>query len=273
MDSWTGSATTCPSRHNVVVIPPLSPAGESAGVRELISSEVHRNRSCVRTAHPTTLANHHIRNKGMNSERRFFLLSGGLGVAAILSGCTARLFADHQYTETVSSVLISQDNKKIAVIGNEYHYVFDAPDVLIRTLTSSFHRSVKGDFSTRFFVNSSGAISGNYYLTLGKNAPEQEKDEAIAVGFVKLSRGDLAFSGTLSGIRYSSGGIQASVNSQRLNRVYKINVVAEQTAGEKAAKSLLTPVTVTADGLLVIAMIPLFSAYVLATILMCHPHC
>lgn len=209
-----------------------------------------------------------------NKERRLFLLSGGLGVAAILSGCTARLYANTQYTETISSILISQDNKKIVVIGMSYHYVFDAPDVLIRTLTSSFHKSVKGDLSG-FTIDSSNAITGDYLLKIEKEASEQEKLEAIAVGFVKSGE-DLIFNGKLNGFRYSAGGIiggmRESKDSLRLNKIYTVKIFTKQSTGEKVEKLLLTPVTVAADGVLLIGMIPLIAAFGLIPILMGRTH-
>jgi len=190
----------------------------------------------------------------MNKKRRLFMLSGGLGVAALLSGCVTKLFDDKYYFEAVSSILISQDHKKIVVIGKEYHYIFDAPDVLVSTLSSSYHKYMKG-YLDQFRVDKSEAISGQYLLTLGKEATEQEKAEAITLGFVK-SGGELIFSGNLNGIRYSSGGIQANVETQRLNKTYKVFVSVEPSSGKKAAKLLLTPVAVAATGALLIVGIP-----------------
>ena len=44
---------------------------------------------------------------------------------------------------------------------------------------------------------------------------------------------------------------------QKLNRTYDVTITAEQSTAEKAAKTLLTPITATVDGLLVIGAIPL----------------
>ena len=203
----------------------------------------------------------------MNKIRRHLLLSGILGAASILSGCTLKLFSDKQYKVHVSSILISQDNKNIVVVDKEYHYIFDAPDVLTRTLTSPYHKFVKGSLGS-FHVDGSGAITGSYLLSIGKDAPEKVKADGIAVGFVYAGE-NLIYGGKLSGYRYSSGGIQAKVDSQRLNKTYIVDITAEQSTLEKSAKSLLTPITVAADGVLLIGGIYLMSAYWLGLLAGC----
>ena len=202
----------------------------------------------------------------MNETRRLILFSGGIGVAAFLSGClTPKLYEHNRYTENVSSILISQDKKKVAVIGKDYHYLFNTPDVVVRTLGSSFYKEVDGGFEG-FYVKSTGKVHGNYTLTVNARATELEKNEARAAGYEDRDNGTLQYRGTLVGDRYSSGGVEATLASQRLNNTYNIRVEAEQTTGEIIGKTVVSPITLAADGLLVVAAVPLFTFIVVACI-------
>ncbi len=71
----------------------------------------------------------------MNDKRRFLILAAGVAAIPLSAGCiTASVLSgnnDRQsYQETVSSVLVSADGKTLAVIGNNYHYLFTAPDAI-----------------------------------------------------------------------------------------------------------------------------------------------
>jgi len=219
----------------------------------------------------------------MNHERRLLILFGAVGITGILTGCvTESLFKDDRYGEELSSVLISEDSKKIVFIGKNYHYIFDAPPILVKTLTASFHKSVSALLSN-FHVDGEGNVKGDVTLTLSIKAPDQDKLAAMELGYRK---GTILNSGyyceyrvTLTGIRYKSNGIQPQLVSQKLNRTYNVNVIAEQSAGEKAAKALLTPITVAIDGALLIGAIPLVlvGAIAITTVVTveCHdkPNC
>ena len=194
----------------------------------------------------------------MDRLRRLILLSGVMGAAGLLTGClTNALFKNEEYTEDVSSVLISQDGETLVVIGKEHHYVFEAPRVIVQTLRSSFHASVVGAFG-RFSVDSDGQTSGQYRLLLRKSAGEQDRADALAVGYESSEDGQLSFSGELRGVRYSAGGVRLPATAEKLNNTYRVLISAEQSTAKKAAKSLLTPITVAVDGALLIAGVPLF---------------
>lgn len=197
----------------------------------------------------------------MDRMRRMILLSGVMGTAGLLTGCLTRaLFRNDEYTEDVSSVLISQDGKTLVVIGKQHHYVFEAPRAIVQTLQSSFHSSVAGAFG-KFFVDSDGQTIGRYRLILGKSAVDQDQADALAAGYEPAEDGQLAFNGELRGVRYSAGDVRLPATAEKLNNTYRILISAEQSDAKKAAKSLLTPVTVAVDGALWIAGIPLLVIY------------
>lgn len=185
--------------------------------------------------------------------RRQLLIAGVAGLASSLSGCvTPKLFEPRVYREKVSSVLVSEDNQKLVIFTKDFHYIFDLPAELATVLKGSLHRHVKANIF-QFQLDANGHITGNYRLLLSETASEEEKQTAYAIGF---SRKNAQMDGTLSGMRYDANGVQPPATLQ-LNQEYEVAIREERSAGNKAGRALLTPVTVAADGVLVLAAVPL----------------
>lgn len=188
------------------------------------------------------------------SRREFLFSSLAVLVSSCVSGCiTSRLFDPKHYTEEVASVLITKDEKQLIVITTGYHYIFDAPPILVNSLKSSFHQALNADISN-FFVRSTGETTGRVRLYL-RGATDEALRAAIDSGFTKTPTG-ASTTAVLKGNRYQAGSVQPTVQ-YKLNKTYQVGVIAEQSSGEKAAKSMLTPITVAADGVLILFGVPL----------------
>jgi hypothetical protein len=198
-----------------------------------------------------------------------------LSMVAFLLGCmdiTQRLFENHEYVENVSSVLISQDKKTLVFIGKDYHYIFPASDIIVKTFESEFHKSVEAKIEG-IYVDSSGKTTGTIDLFVSQLKPESDRLSSIGAGYIKhsISNSDKFysdFSVKLEGQRFSADKKTALPN-QSLNKTYKIHVTAEQSAGEKAIKSLLTPITVTAEGVFVIGAAPFVVTGIVVLVTLC----
>ncbi len=223
----------------------------------------------------------------MNKERRLFILSGAVGITGLLTGCdvgvTRYLFKDvshsHSYKEEVSSVLISEDRKKIVFIGKNYHYIFDAPPIVVKTLTANFHKNVSALLGN-FYVDKAGIVKGELTLSLSINAPEQDKLSALEMGYTKRIIPNAGYcceyEVNLTGDCYDSNGIQPTLISQKLNKTYVVNVyvITEQSFSEKVAKASLTPITVAIDGVLLIGALPLMiPLMIMFSNCFDNPHC
>lgn len=213
----------------------------------------------------------------MNNLRRKLILVGGIAAIPMSSGClTAALMSGgdrENYIEKVSSVLVSADGKTLAVIGKDFHYLFDAPQAIKAVLDPELRDVVNVSFQT-FSVDSAQRITGGYTLNIVKTASAEQKEKAIAAGFKQLPAGNLNFTGTLSGTRYSANGIQAESVTQKLRQEYTINVSAEKSAGSKAAtqagKLLVTPITLAADGVLILVAVPLLLVFAIGSAASSH---
>lgn len=199
----------------------------------------------------------------MDVGRRRFLCAGLVGMAGGLSGCTAELYRRKEYKEVVSSVLFTEDMKKIVIIGKDYHYIFDAPEALVRSLRSGLHARMHARFYP-FDVHADQRITGKLSLLIDVELSAEEVEQAMGLGFKPRVESGYVLHMELSGIRYDSGGIQATAPSQRLNKTYTVSVSVDHTAMGYAKRAALTPVTVAADGVLMVVGFVLLSFIAIA---------
>lgn len=198
---------------------------------------------------------------------------GWMGAAAVgatamsLEGCvTARLYEDTRYAETFSAMYITQDRRQIVILGPRFHYIFDAPFEMPRLVQSELHADLRASFDG-FVVASDQTITGTYKLVLNRGKggyrPEQAS-QAETLGMRSDSGGQLALSGSLKGRRYAAG--QAPAGDQQataLNRSYTVSIREQPTVGGAMGRLALTPVTVAADGVLMLTAMVL-TPFVLA---------
>ncbi len=211
--------------------------------------------------------------------RRRFLAAGAATIPALLTGCaTPALYSQinepeyRQYKETVNQVLISQDGKTIVILGAEHHYIMNAPENLVASIQSGFHAKLQASFRT-FTVNLEGNIHGELTMQLDASATGHEREQAKAMKFdaygVRDSSVALQRTFVLRGKRYAAGKFALPPQATPLNQSYTIAVDEQQPVGGKAALAVLTPITVAADGALVLLAIPLIP--VAAIYLYHHP--
>lgn len=195
----------------------------------------------------------------MNITRRLLMVSV---LIQGVSGCvvTKSLFKDTVYHEKLSTILISEDLRQIVFMGAAYHYIFEAPAGIVESMSSGFHQNITATFDD-FHVDSKGVVTGAVLLRLSAQASDAEKISAARLGYTRTTSGTALYcceyAQRISGIRYEANNVLPTLPSQKLNRTYDITITAEQSTAEKAAKTLLTPITATVDGLLVIGAIPL----------------
>ena len=163
--------------------------------------------------------------------------------------------SDSSYTEEVTSILMSEDGENIVFIGNDYHYVFDAPVELSNSLRSSFRKSLFAKFK-EFRVDTHNQVVGKVTIVLDESASQDDKNEAIKIGYEERP-----ISPTLElsilGKRYSSGNVTIDRSGYKLNYTYQVKVLEERGSLEKAALTAATPITVLADGALFLIAVPL----------------
>lgn len=191
--------------------------------------------------------------------RRLFLCASALPLLG-LGGCaTEALYKKisekeyRDYKEPVSQILVSGDGKKIVVLGETYHYIFDTPPKLIEILDSPLHPKLSAVMH-QFDAKPDGSIEGSFILWMPKDATDTDEQLAQSYGFRKRKGEGASMTFALGGKRYSAKGFTVPATGQikQFNMPYSVSIREELPTGGKAALTLLTPVTVAADGALVI---------------------
>ena len=178
--------------------------------------------------------------------------------ALVLAGCATHDAPpqQHRYTESISSVLVSEDGQRIAAIGSNHHYIFGAPEVLVKALRSPVHPQLAATFST-FHIDQRGMVTGDWLLTLAPDASPVAREQARAVGLVPGPDGVLAAGGILKGQRYTGWTYTLRGPQDKLNKAYTIEIATEASAADTAVDDAATPIRVAADGVQLIYWAPL----------------
>jgi len=183
------------------------------------------------------------------------------GAAILLAGCAspAREPApprEQRYTETISSVLVSADEKRIAAIGNGHHYIFGAPETLVKALRSPVHPQLTATFTT-FHIDPRGVVTGDWLLTLAPDASPAAREQARAVGLVPGPDGVYAAGGILKGQRYTGWTYSLRGPQDKLNKPYTIEITTEANRADVAVDEAATPIRMAADGVQLLYWAPL----------------
>ncbi|MFC4728955.1 hypothetical protein [Coralloluteibacterium thermophilus] len=184
-------------------------------------------------------------------KRRDLLAAMLVGAATVeLSGCLTYALRESRWQERVDAVLMSSDMEKIAFVGSDYDYVFADAHDLAAVIGSSIHSRVTANVSM-FDVDRDNAVYGSVTLWLSEEDEDVEA-EAISLGFQRSMDGRLSRGIRLVGKRYRKNPDIELLDSYRLNKSYTVPV----TAPRSWALLLLSPLTVAADGVLLLAAVP-----------------
>jgi len=206
----------------------------------------------------------------LNTIHRIFFII--ILVIFTVTGCATSAVLDEMddvviYTEEVSSILVSEDEKQLVFIGNNYHYIFDVPEQLLLTLKSSFRKSISAHFG-KFRIGKNNNIKGKVGIVLNEPLSGMQRYEAISIGYEsKKDNGSrkvnsiqysdpnlynrlgnhLANVFSLKGTRSKSRGITEGKNKYKLNRSYKVTVLDKPGMLEKTAIASLMPIAMGID--------------------------
>jgi hypothetical protein len=193
---------------------------------------------------------------------RRLALAALAGAAFVLAGCATSAAPEppppsgQHYTETISSVLVSADEKRLAAIGSRHHYIFTAPEVLVKALRSPVHPQLTATFTT-FHIDRRGVVTGDWLLTLAPDASPAAREQARAAGLLPGPDGVLAAGGILKGQRYTGWTYSLRGPQDKLNKPYTIEITTDATAADVAVDEAATPIRMAADGVQLLYLAPL----------------
>ena len=192
--------------------------------------------------------------------RRQIMTGAGACLVAVLTGCMSPAGRTGQrYNEQIASVLISGDGRYLVALSPEFHYVFEAPPVLVQSIRGVFHPFVSA-MPAVFRVRHDGTTEGDLYLTVSPEAAPGLVEAALAAGYQpqqdERGRAGAIARVRLNGKRYSALLVEKEA-SYSLNRIYDVPVEVDGSAGEVIAAAVASPVSRAANGVLMLFGAPL----------------
>lgn len=156
-----------------------------------------------------------------------------------------------KYDENFSSIMIASDHSKVVVLGEKYDYIFDTPKKLDESLNSDFKQHLYAKFTPEFHVTKGGKIWGFFSLVLNEQATEEEKTQAIKLGYNTSKDGLIFYGNEISGIRYTSNRKTDYGTKTNLNQSYRVHIIDSQSNDEQA--QMASPIIVLTGGAIAIA--------------------
>lgn len=173
-----------------------------------------------------------------------------------LSGCvTTAMHEEHVYAERLLGVLISADRQSLVVVGEKYHYIFSAPPQVLAALDEQLQPGIEAASFQSFRVTPDHKIQGKLVLQTKRDASPAQVAQARQAGFEQRS-GRWVAEAPMRGERFTPRP-GAPLPLQKLSQAYEVRVTEAPSGAVRALKAAATPVTVAADGVLVIGAVVL----------------
>jgi hypothetical protein len=170
----------------------------------------------------------------------------GVLIACLLSACASTKYYDEQF----SSLMVASDRSKVVVLGQQYHYVFDMPSMLDKSLSAGFRKQLSGAVISGFTIGKGGKTLGYFRLQLSKAATEADINEARALGYQTAKSGSIYSTLFVSGTRYKATPLGEDAPTL-LNETYHVRIADSQGAGYQM--NALSPIIVLGGGAFAIA--------------------
>ncbi|RDI18603.1 hypothetical protein DFR41_11451 [Pseudacidovorax intermedius] len=192
----------------------------------------------------------------MNLNRRHVLAAAGIAMVG-LSGCiTEHMYKQNTYWEQINGFFANQDGSSLVILGQSYHYVFAAPPALRAMLAPALHGAARDAEFEEFEVEGGSTVTGKINLELKPDLDPAQQRLVESSGFV-LTGGGWKATVAMKGTRYSTDQFKGPA-SQKFRREYIVSVTERSSAAGTALKVAATPVTVLADGALILGTVVLF---------------
>ena len=172
--------------------------------------------------------------------------------------CATQALHDYQSTSTdqLKSFLLTQDGSLLVVAGSQYHFMFSLNEPLRSILKWQKRGLIQPKFDTI-------EVSANQKITSSFRFSVADKDlNATDRSFLKqhqfyLEGVNWQYNDSLKGTRYAAGNVKLP-QAVLFNKAFTIKMQEPDGLPETAMKVALTPLTVTADAVMItVGLIPM----------------
>lgn len=185
-----------------------------------------------------------------------------LGLWVTLTGCaTTQLFNPKTtYEEEARELRISDDDSRLVLVGEDYHYLLDVPESLRPVFHASYQPLIQWSFSSMEVLQDQTVTLKYYGFLDGRLASQEDKDAAVTDGFMADKYGKVYISGALSGRREDEIVLPPTMISawpeQPRKPSSRISVTEERTNTKRVFLMTLTPMALVLDGAVVVTAVP-----------------
>ena len=155
------------------------------------------------------------------------------------------------YQDHIDNILAVPGRSQLIIVGSRYQYSFDDKKGLARATSASFSRDLSGSFG-RFTVDWNNRIKGTYRVQTRHPLEGSQAQEALALGFVRLSDGTYELSADLDGQRHATTPLVANMEPASLDATFTMSVDvvgypsgrAPDSFATRAGDAVMTPLLV-----------------------------
>ncbi len=189
--------------------------------------------------------------------KKITLLSA-ITLSLLLSSCITRYVKkDHKsYNEIFYSYYASRYGNDLVFIGQKYHYIFKDKLGQINEFAMPAWKEKLGIDVINLSINRDNEVTGSISLKILKPFSEltiKETDYLKSYGFDEKKGSFLIKKITLNGVRYLPRPDSSQDNKDHFTRLYTTKIRYELNSEEEIRKALITPIAMTADGVLIVA--------------------
>lgn len=181
-------------------------------------------------------------------------------------GCITSSWMEDQYsTDTIRSFTVTGDGSELVVLGDKYHYFFPSSSALLKLLTWEGRALLEANLNHTFSADGDKVKGALYLSARGASLDAAQRAFLLRAGFRELEAQKMLYESVdLEGRRYSAVGVQVP-DDVAFARPYEVEIREVTPPGKYAAKLLATPVTVAADGALIVGGFAVLLVFCTAT--------
>jgi len=181
-------------------------------------------------------------------------------------GCvTSSWMSDTYSKDTIRSFTVTGDGSELVVLGDNYHYFFPSSSGLLKILSWEGRALLEANLNHTFSADGDKVKGALYLSARVASLDAAQRAFLLKAGFREVeAQGMLYERVDLEGRRYSAAGVHVP-DDVAFARPYEVEIREVTPPGKYAAKLLATPVTVAADGALIVGGFAVLLVFCTAT--------
>ncbi|WP_418118834.1 hypothetical protein [Variovorax sp. 350MFTsu5.1] len=196
--------------------------------------------------------------------RRTLLALSCAAIGLSLAGCASTPEGEPVHgKDRLLSFLAAKDGRKVAIVGENYHYVFDGDPSVAALLRWDGRTKVTPALLGEFRVARNQSFEGQYVLVaFDADLTPEDRTFLIQTGFAKteVKYGDrtgpaLRYFGTVYGKRYEAVPLKSGDKVDFSRRQY-LNYVEQETLSAPFSKAAPSPLVYADDGSMLLGGVP-----------------